>query len=198
MSSSGVEIVTWNHTPGELSPGKRLLQLEPLRGLAAINVFVGHFFLGFTPHAHGLLFPEELGGFIRSPLFAVMNGGSAVMFFFILSGFVLTAKAFEERDARPLGVSALRRWPRLALPTCLVSIAAAVLAILALYANGGVASLTGSEWLGAWRFSFSGRPPSVLGLGSRRLASSSRPPTCRMRTGSRLGSWRWWPTKSAA
>ena len=66
------------------TPGKtRYRQLDSLRGLAALFVFFTHF-LGLN--ANQPLFKV----LIPSPLGVIFNGNAAVMFFFVLSGFVLS------------------------------------------------------------------------------------------------------------
>jgi peptidoglycan/LPS O-acetylase OafA/YrhL len=61
----------------------RYRQLDSLRGLAALTVFFGHF-LGLK--ATILSYPIVNS----TPLITLFNGNAAVMFFFFLSGFVLS------------------------------------------------------------------------------------------------------------
>ncbi|GGH81623.1 peptidoglycan/LPS O-acetylase OafA/YrhL [Pullulanibacillus pueri] len=63
---------------------QRFEQLDSLRGLAASCVLIGHVSLVFP--AVPLLVTQLL---TWSPLRILVNGGGAVMFFFVLSGFVL-------------------------------------------------------------------------------------------------------------
>jgi peptidoglycan/LPS O-acetylase OafA/YrhL len=62
----------------------RYRQLDSLRGLAAICVFFSHYFLIFKVN-------EAWASHLKaSPLGILVNGNAAVLFFFVLSGFVLT------------------------------------------------------------------------------------------------------------
>jgi len=62
----------------------RYRQLDSLRGIAALFVFFSHFFLIFKIDGSLALALKA------SPLGVFINGHSAVMFFFVLSGFVLS------------------------------------------------------------------------------------------------------------
>jgi len=62
----------------------RYRQLDSLRGVAALFVFFSHFFLIFKIDGSLTLSLEA------RPLGVLINGHSAVMFFFVLSGFVLS------------------------------------------------------------------------------------------------------------
>src|SRR4051812_11697833 len=62
----------------------RYKQLDSLRGVAALFVFFSHFFLIFNINEFSVLSLQA------SPLGVFINGHSAVMFFFVLSGFVLS------------------------------------------------------------------------------------------------------------
>lgn len=129
----------------------RLIQLEAVRGIAALVVLASHLLLGFFPRFHGLLFPDERVSPFGTPLFALVNGSAAVVVFFVLSGFVLTVRAFQTQSALPLVLGALKRWPRLALPVLVVNIASGVLVGWALYRNQPVAQQIASPWLG-WSY----------------------------------------------
>src|SRR3954452_14928711 len=94
---------------------KFLVELEALRGIAAIIVLVHHFMLGFTPRFHGLLYPDQPLSLLGTPVFALINGSAAVVIFFVLSGFVLTVGLFKSRSLRGALISTVKRWPRLAI-----------------------------------------------------------------------------------
>jgi len=80
------------------TPGRhRYKQLDSLRGLAALTVFIGHS-VGSVVDAPLLTKVET------TPLSAVFNGYAAVMFFFVLSGFVLSLP-FIDND-KPLSLTA--------------------------------------------------------------------------------------------
>lgn len=117
-----------------VNPGRRkLVELEALRGIAAMIVFFHHFLLLIAPRLHGRNFPDDPIALVRTPLFALVNGSAAVAVFFVLSGFVLTVGAMEDRDWRQFLIGVLKRWPRLALLVVVVDIASAIFFMLGLY-----------------------------------------------------------------
>ena len=74
---------------------KRIIPLEASRGIAAFIVVLHHFLLGFNPALHGWMggFRSD-HGIAGTVLFVFINGPAAVVFFFVLSGFVLTIGIF--------------------------------------------------------------------------------------------------------
>jgi peptidoglycan/LPS O-acetylase OafA/YrhL len=92
----------------------RLFQLDALRGIAAVTVVLNHLFLAF---------PGLPSGKTIEPFSA---GRSAVVLFFVLSGYVLSMPAWKGRQM-PYGLYLIRRFCRIYLPFA----AAAVLSILA-------------------------------------------------------------------
>jgi peptidoglycan/LPS O-acetylase OafA/YrhL len=92
---------------------EKIVVLEATRGIAAIVVLLNHLLQAFFPRLDGLTFPDERIALFGTPLFAFVNGTAAVVLFFVLSGFVLTVRAFQSRSSVPLIVGAVRRWPRL-------------------------------------------------------------------------------------
>lgn len=128
----------------------KLIELEALRGLAALLVLVHHSLLAFFPRFHGLLDPGPHSLF-GTPLFAAINGSAAVILFFVLSGFVLTLRSFQHPEEPRILRSALKRWPRLMFPVLIVNLASGILAGWGLYANADAAAAVKSTWLG-WFF----------------------------------------------
>ncbi len=127
--------------------------LDAIRGLAALAVVGYHSSLGFVPHRMTLF----IGGAADPATalwtrwwFALLNGPAAVTLFFVLSGFVLTQRAFATRRADPLLRTAIKRYPRLAGPVLAVCVLAWLLFRLGLHSNGHAAALTGSSWLSAF------------------------------------------------
>ncbi len=109
------------------SPGRRLSELDALRGLAAVVVLLHHSLQSAD------LMAGRLGHWLgATPLQPIQTGRPAVMFFFMLSGFVLT-KALRDRgfvlSVRSWGVWAAQRTIRLCLP-----VAGSVALSLILYA----------------------------------------------------------------
>jgi peptidoglycan/LPS O-acetylase OafA/YrhL len=105
--------------------------IEGLRGVAAMQVILLHYFAAFLPVL------ARVGGsphyawevaIARSPLFALIDGYSAVYLFFLLSGFVL-AGSFTRANS---SFSALlsKRFVRLFLPVCAAFVMSALLVAL--------------------------------------------------------------------
>ncbi len=92
----------------------KLAELDAVRGISALVVFNEHFFNSLT---------MALGEALRpTPFFAVCNGASAVMLFFVLSGFVLTVRPLRSGRVGSLAAPVLRRWPRLAGPVVVAGV----------------------------------------------------------------------------
>jgi peptidoglycan/LPS O-acetylase OafA/YrhL len=113
--------------------GRKLMELEALRGVAAVIVLFHHFLLVVAPRLHGRNFPDDPIALVRTPLFALVNGSAAVAIFFVLSGFVLTFHAMEKRDWGQLLAGVAKRWPRLVPLVALVNVLSAIFLMLGLY-----------------------------------------------------------------
>ncbi len=132
---------------GAAAPGRRLSELDALRGLAAVVVLLHHSLLS------GDFLAGPLGRWLAAtPLQPLQSGRPAVMFFFMLSGFVLT-KALRDRgfvlSARSWAVWAAQRTIRLCLP-----VAGSVALSLVLYTMAFDGTWpTEGEWLrnGVWQ-----------------------------------------------
>jgi len=122
----------------------KLIELEALRGVAAMMVLFHHFLLVIEPRLHGRNFPDDPIAMVRTPLFALVNGTAAVAIFFVLSGFVLTFRAMEKGDWSQLLVGVFKRWPRLVPLTATVNILSAIFLMLGLYQD--------RTWFGASAF----------------------------------------------
>lgn len=91
-----------------LKPVTRYSELDSLRGLAALSVFFGHSIssLAITPY-----FLQIIG---ITPLRIFFDAGAAVIFFFLLSGFVLTLPFTKEDNTQiPLFAFYIKRVFRL-------------------------------------------------------------------------------------
>lgn len=75
---------------------QRLQELDSLRGLAALEVLFSHFF-------SLALFPPWFDVLSTTPLGVFWSGHEGVLFFFVLSGFVLTLPFLENRAPTYLG-----------------------------------------------------------------------------------------------
>ncbi len=124
----------------------RISYLESIRGLAAIQVLLLHFFAAFVPD---LVFPGHSSALAASihlsPLSFLYDGYSAVYIFFTLSGYVLT-RSFERQSMRPQ-LRIVARVVRLGLPALLATVVAAALMVLFGKANVEAGKWLGSDWL---------------------------------------------------
>jgi peptidoglycan/LPS O-acetylase OafA/YrhL len=139
--------VTYPAVPAPMHETKKLIELEALRGIAAIIVLVHHFMLGFTPRLHGLLYPDQPYSVFGTPAFAFVNGSAAVVIFFVLSGFVLTVGILRSQNIARMFVAAVKRWPRLALTVMLANAVAGFLMAHSAFDNTRAASAVPSIWL---------------------------------------------------
>jgi peptidoglycan/LPS O-acetylase OafA/YrhL len=122
----------------------RLAYLETLRGLAALAVVFSHIFA--TANLHGWAAGLALAG-KYSPLSLLINGCGAVIFFFTLSGYVLTLRALETNDTRMILRGAVKRWPRLAGPVLASTLMSWALWHFGLYFHTEAAKLATNDWL---------------------------------------------------
>jgi peptidoglycan/LPS O-acetylase OafA/YrhL len=119
----------------------RYKQLDSLRGIAALCVFISHCFLMLSPPGTWV---EPIK---QSPLGILLNGRAAVMFFFVLSGFVLSLP-FINSD-RPLKLTEfyVKRIFRI-YPAYLLAILVAILLKTYLFHPGGTAGF--SDWISSF------------------------------------------------
>jgi peptidoglycan/LPS O-acetylase OafA/YrhL len=132
-------------------PAGRILELDAVRGLAAVTVVVGHSLTIFprfdevTRDAPGLGFVNALK---YSPLALVQSGDAAVILFFILSGFVLTLPLIGPRAPSYPSFLA-KRVCRIYLPyLAAVALAVACAAVLGDERLPGLSSWVNERWQG--------------------------------------------------
>ena len=131
------------------SPPGRNDALDGLRGVAALVVVFWHIACVLAPAAafgfrrlpHS---PAEITIF-DSPLWVLLNGNFAVVVFFALSGYVLTADHFRQPDHARLAMRLIGRFVRLALPAGLSILLVYALQALDLYAIGRLAQQIQAE-----------------------------------------------------
>lgn len=103
----------------------RIKYLDGLRGILAIVVFIHHFLYAFYPY---LVFGGDPVTFktgswtlaralALTPLNLFVNPGTAINFFFLLSGYVQSVHYFREPQLYTVQRSLVKRYFRLALPT---------------------------------------------------------------------------------
>ena len=131
---------------GDLQKVPRIAYLESIRGLAALQVLLLHFFAAFAPDlVFSLPAGAAVAGYIHlSPLYFLYDGYSAVYLFFALSGYVLT-RSFE-RHLAPPSSQVLARMIRLGLPAMAATLVAA--AVMSMFGKPNMAAggLSGSTW----------------------------------------------------
>ncbi|BCG60046.1 acyltransferase family protein [Paenibacillus sp. URB8-2] len=107
---------------------KRYHQLDSLRGLAALTVVIHHFVFIFT----GWLWLEALN---YTPLRILKAGHEAVIFFFVLSGFVLSLPFYSADKKVNVPHFLIKRLCRIYIPY-IVAVLCSILAYLAFYRPG--------------------------------------------------------------
>lgn len=127
-----------------MSGQKKDIALEALRGMAAISVVLGHSWVTF--YAPGVPMLPQL-------LHILVNGAGAVVFFFVLSGYVLTKRFVETENYRSLANSVLKRWFRLLGPVTLSFLISAALFRFSLYHYKEMADYLHSPWLRMFGYS---------------------------------------------
>jgi len=120
-----------------MSANGRLKELDALRGLAALTVVFGHFAAAF------LEFPNVRDAKSMAVYF-VGNGRAAVVLFFILSGFVLSIPAIQNKS-QSYPVFITRRITRIYLPY-LAGLSLAVLGVHFLYGHLPLTPWTNGPW----------------------------------------------------
>jgi peptidoglycan/LPS O-acetylase OafA/YrhL len=122
------------------------IPLEALRGIAAVAVVLSHSLMAFFSTGRDGV-PNLFGGLTKYPFYFMFNGGAAVNFFFVLSGFVLVRKYLITGDDSIIYKGAVKRWPRLAFPVLISLLASWVLFSLSLYSHAEAGQKLGSVWL---------------------------------------------------
>lgn len=125
--------------------GERLDHLDGLRGLAALIVVLFHLLSALVP---GMV-PEQHPGahwIAYTPVAIAWNGSFAVLVFFVLSGFVVTAATLRKRN--PLWIDVAIRYLRLAVPATISVVIAWALLMQMPDAATALEQRTGSPWLG--------------------------------------------------
>lgn len=137
----------------------KISYLDGLRGIAAINVMIMHFFVALAPAmVYGSKYPSHFGSldliFSTTPLGLIGAGNFSVCIFFVLSGYVLTQKFFKTKENSIIISSAVRRYPRLFIPVFAAVILSYILASTGLY-HYYIETMTisaGSNYRNYWAF----------------------------------------------
>jgi peptidoglycan/LPS O-acetylase OafA/YrhL len=105
------------HIDGTRTGQRRLVELDGVRGLAALAVMCGHWLVAAPPSAPGPVNGVVMAGvhgLLRTPLAAFVAGSQMVILFFVLSGMVLALPRFAGTKipyGRYLLTRALRLYP---------------------------------------------------------------------------------------
>jgi len=134
------------------------MELEGVRGIAALAVVLWHFLYAFYPAltigkislAH-TSYEKYIYG---TPFAVIFSGTFAVAIFFILSGFVLSIGYFKTGRGSIVQKLAMSRYLRLMLPACAsVLIAFFLMSIGLSHVPEAIGHFTGSQsWLSSWSF----------------------------------------------
>ena len=129
--------------------------LDGLRGLAAINVTLGHFFSAFFPALLYKNYPMayqqgDRSGFwfdvaTSAPASLFYNSHFAVVVFFVLSGYVLSAPYYQGQGDMILKQRLIGRYLRLNLPLMVSVILSFMICKAGLYYNVEAARIAGSD-----------------------------------------------------
>lgn len=136
---------------------ERFLELEGLRGIAAIVVASYHGLLGFftvaflgtlavTHSTQNSYFETMLLG---NPLAVFLSGTFAVSIFFVLSGFVLSIGFFQTGREDIVKSLAVRRYFRLMLPALASTLVCLIAIKIGVSRVHEAQALTGSAWMAA-------------------------------------------------
>jgi peptidoglycan/LPS O-acetylase OafA/YrhL len=117
---------------------EKITYLDGLRGIAAVNVMIMHFFMVLIPAmVYGNQTKSHLGNlelfFSGSPLDLIGAGDFSVCIFFVLSGLVLTQKYFKTKEIDVIKSSAFRRYPRLLIPVFATILLSFILSSLGIF-----------------------------------------------------------------
>lgn len=123
---------------------KRNLQLDGIRGIAALSVALFHFFRAFDNS-----FISGARYINHSFISAFWNGHFAVALFFVLSGYIFFQKFYKSTLRKGLK-ACIKRFLRLSMPIFIVCLIAFLFHFFNLFTNTAAASLSGSDWLGKW------------------------------------------------
>ena len=135
---------------------KKDFSLEGLRGIASLNVFIGHYLFVFFPFTASDVRPSPyliephylIERILLNPPFTFFYlADAAVLIFFVLSGYVLTKRFYDTGNAEELRSAAARRYVRLVFPVAASVLFAWLILRLGLYGNHLAGALGVSGWI---------------------------------------------------
>lgn len=135
--------------------GGKINGLESARGLASLVVVIWHISLAFHPGLSGIFEGFEINNsLLGSPFYALINGSAAVVFFFVLSGYVLSRSFLNTGEISILRRNAIKRLPRLAFLTVTVCLISYILFSWEIYQYSEAGEITQSPWLIKFGYAF--------------------------------------------
>jgi peptidoglycan/LPS O-acetylase OafA/YrhL len=149
MTPAGESDAERQSRPLPLDGTPRLAYLEAMRGIAALPVMFGHILAASQLHGTTLAIVFTA---INSPLTILINGRGSVIFFFTLSGYVLTLPALGSRTTPFIVRGILKRWPRLAFPVLVSILFTWFLWRNHLFFHTEHAAITHADWLKYFAF----------------------------------------------
>ena len=128
---------------------RRVACLDGLRGWASLVVVFSHLLQGILARPPGSSFATVLSSDLvySSPLYLLMDGVSAVLLFFLISGFSLCIPSFQGRSAADVWKMAVFRPLRLYVPVVIAAMFAYVILVAGLMQNEPLALSTDNSWL---------------------------------------------------
>jgi peptidoglycan/LPS O-acetylase OafA/YrhL len=157
---------------------------DGLRGIAAANVVLCHLLISLFPLGYRYLWPSATATgapsgmaerIISAPFLSILwNGNFPVCVFFVLSGYVLSARFSRNGDLSQLTTMALRRYFRLGVPVLGSVLFAYAVLRLGIASNIRIGEMTGSAWLAHfWQFDPTFSAALANGLYGAMFAGSS-------------------------
>jgi len=129
--------------------------LEGLRGVASLNVVLGHFLFSFFPYlAHNVRpYPNAAPKYafenvlLFPPFTFLYLADAAVAIFFVLSGYVLTKRFYETGEPQVFESAAAKRYIRLVVPGLVSVMFGWVLLVTGAYGNHLAGPLGTAGWV---------------------------------------------------
>lgn len=122
---------------------------DGLRGIAALQVVFSHYASVFLPlfgHSTPIQHFAVEKWLSTSPFLFLIDGGTAVAVFFVISGFVLS-RSFSASEA-PVGALAIKRFARLFLPVAIACVVSWVMFAVAPEMRDALRAATGTGTMG--------------------------------------------------
>ncbi len=146
---------------------EKLKYLDGLRGLMAINVIINHFIVFYYPQMYYPEFAKSEGGllsvFSYSPLSVLVNGKAAVLYFFILTGFLAARSVLlsDKCSLKSFAYKSINRYLRLLPVIAVATVFTFVTMVLGLQQHKEIADIVKN---GAGLLSYCNFEPTIESL----------------------------------